>query len=65
MIIGLYVAEYNGDEEVEEVEIDDENYYSIPSWDSSDGFELMENFTAGLHNPNGNVSCLLPRTLRL
>lgn len=57
-------AEYNGNEEVEEVEIDDENYYSIPSWDSSDGFELMENFTAGLHNPNAHKelrTCLANR----
>lgn len=34
-----------------EIDIDEENYYSIPSWDSDDGFEMMENFTAGLHNP--------------
>lgn len=41
--------ELNGDDEID---IDEENYYSIPSWDSDDGFEIMENFTAGLHNPN-------------
>ena len=36
----------------DEPELDDENYYSLPDWTSADGFELMENFTAGLHNPN-------------
>lgn len=39
------------EDDEEEIDIDDENYYSIPSWDSDDGFEMMENFTAGLHNP--------------
>ncbi|MBQ0039652.1 MAG: GNAT family N-acetyltransferase [Treponema sp.] len=32
--------------------LDGINYYSLPSWESGDGFEMMENFTAGLHNPN-------------
>lgn len=37
--------------ENEDPELDEENYYSLPEWTSSDGFEMMENFTAGLHNP--------------
>lgn len=46
------IEEDAGDAEIDIIDIDEENYYSIPSWESSDGFELMENFTAGLHNPN-------------
>jgi GNAT superfamily N-acetyltransferase len=45
MIIG---REDDGFDEVEENE---DRYISLPSWDSSDGFRLMEHFTAGLRNP--------------
>jgi Acetyltransferase (GNAT) family. len=31
--------------------VDDENYYSLPEWDSSSGFELREDFVASLQNP--------------
>lgn len=31
--------------------VDDERYYSLPEWTSSDGFELLENFTNNLHSP--------------
>ena len=30
---------------------DDGRYYEIPSWESSDGFNLMEKFVASLRNP--------------
>jgi GNAT superfamily N-acetyltransferase len=30
---------------------DGDRYISLPTWDSSNGFRLMEHFTAGLHNP--------------
>jgi ribosomal protein S18 acetylase RimI-like enzyme len=29
---------------------DDDRYVSLPDWEPSDGFRLMEHFTAGLHN---------------
>jgi GNAT superfamily N-acetyltransferase len=32
------------------VEDDDDRYVSLPDWKPSDGFRLMERFTAGLHN---------------
>lgn len=38
------------DVDSEEIDIDEENYYSIPQWNSDDGFEMMEKFIAGLHN---------------
>lgn len=31
--------------------VDDENYYSLPEWNSSSGFELREDFVASLQNP--------------
>ena len=30
---------------------DEERYYGLPSWDSADGFSLMEEFVNGLHSP--------------
>ena len=30
---------------------DDDRYYELPSWDSADGFSLMEEFVNGLHSP--------------
>jgi GNAT superfamily N-acetyltransferase len=37
------------DEEFDD-EADDDRYISLPDWGPSDGFRLMERFTAGLHN---------------
>lgn len=34
-----------------DAEADEENIYSIPSWTSDDGFELMEAFANSLHHP--------------
>lgn len=51
------VSSSDGAMEIEvdgEIDIDEENYYSLPEWDSSDGFEMMENFTAGLHSPQAH-----------
>lgn len=31
--------------------IDEEKFYSLPEWTSSDGFELLESFTNKLHSP--------------
>jgi len=42
MVISTDDEEYNKD--------DDDRYISLPEWGPSDGFRLMEHFTAGLHN---------------
>jgi GNAT superfamily N-acetyltransferase len=39
------------DFEFEAPPIDGERYISLPEWDSSEGFRLMERFAAGLKNP--------------
>lgn len=42
-------------EMVEEVglegDFNEDDFYELPSWNSDDGFELMESFTANLHTP--------------
>jgi GNAT superfamily N-acetyltransferase len=38
------------DEDFDQTEQDGDRYISLPGWDSSDGFRLMEHFTAGLRN---------------
>jgi GNAT superfamily N-acetyltransferase len=38
------------DEDLDQAEQDGDRYVSLPGWDSSDGFRLMEHFTAGLRN---------------
>jgi len=43
-----FVISTDGDEYVEDAEED--RYISLPEWDSSDGFRLMEHFTATLRN---------------
>ena len=41
------------DDEFDQVKDDDDDrYISLPGWDSSDGFRLMEHFAAGLRNPS-------------
>ncbi len=35
----------------EDVICDEEKFYSLPLWESADGFSLRENFTNGLHSP--------------
>jgi GNAT superfamily N-acetyltransferase len=48
---GVIIGENdNGFAEALEDESED-RYISLPTWDSSDGFRLMEHFTAGLRNP--------------
>jgi ribosomal protein S18 acetylase RimI-like enzyme len=41
----------NEDEGFEEAREDRDRYICLPGWDSTDGFRLMEHFTAGLRNP--------------
>jgi ribosomal protein S18 acetylase RimI-like enzyme len=38
------------DEDFDQVEQDGDRYISLPDWDSTDGFRLMEHFAAGLRN---------------
>jgi GNAT superfamily N-acetyltransferase len=40
------------DEGFDEAENEEGRYISLPGWDSSDGFRLMEHFAAGLRNPS-------------
>jgi GNAT superfamily N-acetyltransferase len=40
------------DDGFDEMEGDEDRYISLPGWDSSDGFRLMEHFAAGLRNPS-------------
>jgi ribosomal protein S18 acetylase RimI-like enzyme len=46
---GLIIGEE--DDGFDEAEEEDDRYISLPGWDSSDGFRLMEHFAAGLRNP--------------
>jgi ribosomal protein S18 acetylase RimI-like enzyme len=39
------------DEDFEQADEEGDRYISLPEWDSSDGFRLMEHFAAGLRNP--------------
>jgi ribosomal protein S18 acetylase RimI-like enzyme len=51
---GTVVNQSEIDESLEKeknVDQDSERYVSIPQWDSSSGYRLMEKFTAGLRNP--------------
>ncbi|MDR0730560.1 MAG: GNAT family N-acetyltransferase [Treponema sp.] len=41
----------NEDDDFDETQEDEDRYISLPGWDSTDGFRLMEHFTAGLRNP--------------
>jgi GNAT superfamily N-acetyltransferase len=38
-------------EAIPEIEADDDLYYNLPTWDSSDGFKLREQFVETLHSP--------------
>jgi len=53
------------DEEFDQDDFDADNgrYVSLPDWGPSDGFRLMEHFTAGLHNAlvRGELSSALDR----
>lgn len=37
--------------EINDVEVDEDSFYMIPSWSSADGFNLMEQFVNSLHSP--------------
>lgn len=37
---------------------DEENYYELPEWDSSNGFSLMETFVNSLHSPMARTDLL-------
>jgi ribosomal protein S18 acetylase RimI-like enzyme len=43
--------DYNNEDDDEEDEDNEEFLISLPEWEPSDGFRLMEHFTAGLRNP--------------
>ncbi|MDR0623487.1 MAG: GNAT family N-acetyltransferase [Treponema sp.] len=45
-VVAEMTPEFDGDPETE-----GERYISLPQWDSSSGFRLMERFTAALRNP--------------
>ncbi|MBU0954453.1 MAG: GNAT family N-acetyltransferase [Spirochaetes bacterium] len=51
MILDSHEAMVISSEEVEDLDEDPERYLDLPGWGPSDGFMLMEQFTAGLHNP--------------
>ena len=38
-------------EKTQDFVCDEENFYELPSWDSKDGFDLMEGFVNELHSP--------------
>ncbi len=38
-----------------ELDLDSDDFYSIPQWTSEDGFELMEDFTENLHTPGAKT----------
>jgi ribosomal protein S18 acetylase RimI-like enzyme len=46
---GMVIGEE--DEDFEQVDQEGDRYISLPGWDSTDGFRMMEHFTAGLRNP--------------
>ncbi|MDR1444091.1 MAG: GNAT family N-acetyltransferase [Treponema sp.] len=46
---GVIVGEE--DDGFDSAEENEDRYISLPGWDSTDGFRLMEHFTAGLRNP--------------
>ena len=41
----------NEDDVLEDIKNDADRFISLPEWDSSDGFRLMERFTASFRNP--------------
>ena len=47
---GICVDEDAIDNDYESV-IDDQRYYDLPEWSSAQGFHVMEQFTARVHNP--------------
>ena len=47
---GICVDEDAIDDDYEAV-IDDQRYYDLPDWTSAQGFRVMEQFTARVHNP--------------
>ena len=47
---GICVGEDAIDDDYEAV-IDDQRYYDLPDWTSAQGFRVMEQFTARVHNP--------------
>ncbi|MDR2376597.1 MAG: GNAT family N-acetyltransferase [Treponema sp.] len=51
VIIGNEGIEDNEYDEFDDVKEDGDRYISLPAWDSTDGFRLMEHFTAGLRSP--------------
>jgi GNAT superfamily N-acetyltransferase len=47
---GIVVNEDSDEFDKDAFESDNDRYISLPDWGPSDGFRLMERFTAGLHN---------------
>jgi len=48
----LHVVDIHNNDYIDEPDYSDEQrFITLPSWDSNDGFRLMEKFTSGLKNP--------------
>jgi ribosomal protein S18 acetylase RimI-like enzyme len=48
---GIVTGGEDSEEDEDDEEDDDDRYISLPGWDSSDGYRLMEKFAAGFRNP--------------
>lgn len=47
----IFVVNAAAGQLVEEMQADEENFYSLPEWGSADGFAMREEFVAALHSP--------------
>jgi len=61
---GIVISRDDDDEENDDDNDEDGRFISIPDWQPSDGFRLMESFTVGLHNSvvRKNLSAALNRS---
>lgn len=48
---GFCIPDDYTSEDEDDDEEDEDRYYNIPEWTSADGFHVMEQFTAQVHNP--------------
>ncbi|MCI6808911.1 MAG: UPF0158 family protein [Spirochaetia bacterium] len=47
----IFVVNAAAGQLVEEMQADEENFYSLPEWGSAEGFAMREEFVAALHSP--------------
>ncbi len=47
----IFVVNAAAGQLVEEMQADEENFYSLPEWGSAEGFVMREEFVAALHSP--------------